>query len=141
MTDYIAIVQCTPGPMAVTSSTIVGYHVAGLAGSAAAVLGVILPPFLVMVLVALFYQAIVGNPFVGLFLRGMQMGVVAMLLDVIIGLFTNATAKGRAYPLAIMVLAFLYIRLTNLSIAWLVIACGVVGAVRALVLKRGEGGR
>ena len=141
MADYIAIVQSTPGPMAVTSSTIVGYHVAGVAGSAAAVLGVIIPPFLVMVLVALFYQAIVGNQFVGLFLRGMQMGGVAMLLDVLIGLFGNATQKSKAYPLIIMALAFLYVRLTGLSIVWLVLACAAAGAVKALLSRRGEDGR
>ena len=53
MNDYIAIVQSSPGPMAVTSSTVIGYHIAGFAGSFAAVLGVILPPFLVMIAVTL----------------------------------------------------------------------------------------
>ena len=67
MADYIAIVQSAPGPMAVTSSMVVGYQSAGLLGSFAAVLGVILPPFLVMVLVTVFYQAIVNNPYVTIF--------------------------------------------------------------------------
>ena len=138
MADYIAIVQSSPGPMAVTSSTIIGYHVAGMPGTLAAVFGVILPPFLVMVLVTLFYEAIVGNPYVGLFLRGMQMGVVAMLVDVIIGLFRNATDKGWAYPLVIMALSFVYVRFSGFSIAWLVVACIVAGVVKALLVRRGE---
>ena len=54
MNDYIAIVQSCPGPMAVTSSTVVGYQAAGLLGSSAAVLGVIVPPFAVMVAVTVF---------------------------------------------------------------------------------------
>ena len=138
MADYIAIVQSSPGPMAVTSSTVVGYHVAGIAGTLAAVLGVILPPFLVMVLVTVFYEAIVGNPYVGLFLRGMQMGVVAMLFDVIIGLFRNATDKGGVYPYIVMVLAFVYVRFTGCSIAWLVLACIAAGVAKALLVKRQE---
>ena len=138
MADYIAIVQSSPGPMAVTSSTIIGYHVAGMPGTLAAVFGVILPPFLVMVLVTLFYEAIVGNPYVGLFLRGMQMGVVAMLIDVIIGLFRNATDKGWVYPLVIMALSFVYVRFSGFSIAWLVVACIVAGVAKALLVKRGE---
>ncbi len=138
MADYIAIVQSTPGPMAVSSSTVVGYHVAGFAGALAAVLGVILPPFLVMIAVTVFYEAIVGNPYVVLFLRGMQMGVVAMLFDVIIGLFRNATDKGGAYPYVIMVLAFLYVRFTGCSIAWLVLACIAAGIAKALLVKRQE---
>lgn len=137
MNDYIAIAQSCPGPMAVTSSMVVGYQSAGLLGSLAAVFGVIVPPFAVMVAVTVFYQAIVSNPYVIVFMRGMQMGVVAMLLDVCIGLFRDATGKARAYPLLIMVLSFLYVRLTGCSIMWLAIGCGVVGAVKALLI-RGE---
>ena len=138
MADYIAIVQSSPGPMAVTSSTVVGYHVAGPAGTFAAVLGVILPPFLVMVLVTYFYEAIVGNPYVGFFLRGMQMGVVAMLFDVIIGLFRNATDKGGVYPFVIIALSFAYVRFTGFSIVWLVLGCIVAGVAKALLVMREE---
>ena len=138
MADYIAIVQSSPGPMAVTSSTVVGYHVAGPAGTFAAVLGVILPPFLVMVLVTYFYEAIVGNPYVGFFLRGMQMGVVAMLFDVIIGLFRNATDKGGVYPFVIIALSFAYVRFTGFSIVWLVLGCIVAGIAKALLVMREE---
>lgn len=139
MADYLAIIQSSPGPMAVTSSMIVGYHVAGLAGSLAAVTGVVLPPFLVMVAVTVFYQAIVGNPYVSLFLRGMQMGVVAMLFDVIIGLFRNATENSGLYPFIVMALAFLYVRFTGCSIVWLVLACACAGVVKALLIGRGGG--
>ena len=136
MADYVAIVQSAPGPMAVTSSMVVGYQSAGLLGSLAAVTGVILPPFLVMVLVTVFYQAIVSNPYVTIFMRGMQMGVVALLLDICIGLFRNATKEPGIYPFVVMVLAFLYVRLTGCSIMWLAVACGVAGAAKALLVKR-----
>lgn len=136
MNDYIAIVQSCPGPMAVTSSMVVGYQSAGLLGSFAAVLGVITPPFAVMVLVTVFYEAIVSNPYVTVFMRGMQMGVVAMLLDICIGLYRNATDGEKVYPVVIMVLAFLYVRLTGCSIMWLAIGCGVAGAVKALLIKK-----
>jgi chromate transporter len=137
MNDYIAIVQSCPGPMAVTSSMVVGYQAAGLLGSFAAVLGVIVPPFAVMAIVTVFYQAIVGNPYVMVFMRGMQMGVVAMLLDVCIGLFLDATKETYAsYPVVIMALAFLYVRLTNCSIMWLALGCGLAGAAKALLIRR-----
>ena len=135
MSDYIAIAQSCPGPMAVTSSMVVGFQSAGILGSLAAVWGVITPPFAIMVLVSIFYQTIVSNPYVTIFMRGMQMGVVAMLLDVCIGLFLNATKKPGAYPLVVMAIAFLYVRLTNCSIMWLAVGCGVAGAIRALLVK------
>ncbi len=135
MNDYIAIAQSCPGPMAVTSSMVVGYQAAGLLGSFAAVLGVIIPPFAVMVAVTVFYRTIVSNPYVTIFMRGMQMGVVAMLFDVCIGLFRDATKKSLVYPLTIMVFAILYVRLTGCSIMWLALGCGVVGAIKTFVVK------
>ena len=123
MSDYIAIAQSCPGPMAVTSSMVVGFQSAGILGSLAAVWGVITPPFVIMVLVSIFYQTIVSNPY------------VTILLDVCIGLFLNATKRPGAYPLVVMAIAFLYVRLTNCSIMWLAIGCGVAGAIRALLVK------
>ena len=137
MADLTAIAQSSPGPIAVNASMAVGNHVAGLAGSAAAVLGCILPPFLVMALVTLFYEAIVGNPVVALFMRGMQLGVVGMLLNVCLGLFRNVTSDGIAYSLVVVVLAFLYIRLTGCSVLYLALACAAAGAIKVALGARG----
>lgn len=139
MADLTAIAQSSPGPIAVNTSMAVGNHVAGLAGSAAAVLGCVTPPFLVMVLVSLFYQQIVGSPVVALFMRGMQMGVVGMLMDVCIGLFRNVAPKQGAYPLVVMVLSFAYIRLTGCSVFFLALACAAAGAIKVALQARGEG--
>ena len=136
MADFIAIVQSTPGAMAVNISMIVGYQSAGLLGSFAAVLGCILPPVVVMILVTFFYETIVSNQFVYLFMRGMQLGVVGMLLDVIIGLFNNVIRTERVYPIVLIVLAFCYVRFSGLSIFYLAIACALAGVVKALVIQK-----
>ena len=136
MADFIAIVQSTPGAMAVNISMIVGYQSAGLLGSFAAVLGCILPPLLVMIVVTFFYETIVSNQYVYLFMRGMQLGVVGMLLDVIIGLFNNVIRTERVYPIILIVLAFCYVKFTDFSIFYLAIACAVAGVVKALLVKR-----
>ena len=137
MADYIAIIQSAPGAMAVNISMIVGYQSAGFLGSLAAVAGCILPPLVVMTAVTFFYEAIVSNQLVFLF----KLGVVGMLLDIIIGLFTNITkGRGIAYPLALMALAFLYVQLTDWSILYLAVACAAAGIIRALAIARGEEG-
>lgn len=140
MADFIAIVQSAPGAMAVNASMVVGYQSAGFLGSLAAVAGCILPPLVVMILVTAFYQVIVANEFVYLFMRGMQLGVVGMLLDVIIGLFANVTRGRGAYPLIIMVLAFLYVRFSGWSILYLAIACALAGIVKAFLIAKGKEG-
>ncbi len=137
MADYIAIVQSTPGAMAVNASMIVGYQVAGLLGSLVAVLGCILPPIVVMVVVTYFYEAIVGNEFVYLFMRGMQLGVVGMLLDVILSLVSNVTKKGVAYPIVLIALAFVYVRFLGWPIPFLAVGCAVAGIMKAIVVSKG----
>lgn len=53
--DIVAISETTPGPIGINCATYVGYQVAGVAGSAAATLAVVLPSFLVfMVLIRVF---------------------------------------------------------------------------------------
>ena len=49
--NIVAISQITPGPLAVNTATYVGFEAAGLAGSLAATLGVILPEFIIMSIV------------------------------------------------------------------------------------------
>ena len=136
MADFIAIVQSTPGAMAVNISMLVGYQSAGLLGSFAAVLGCILPPLVVMIVVTFFYEAIVSNEYVFLFMRGMQLGVVGMLLDVLIGLFNNVIRKERLYPIILIALAFCYVKFTDFSIFYLAIACALAGVVKALLMAK-----
>ena len=46
--DIVAIAESTPGPIAINSATFVGYRAAGVLGSAAATLGVVLPSFVII---------------------------------------------------------------------------------------------
>ena len=137
MADNIAIVQSTPGAMAVNASMVVGYQVAGLLGSLVAVLGCILPPIVVMIVVTCFYEAIVGNELVRLFMRGMQLGVVGMLLNVVVSLFVNVTKDGLAYPAVLMALAFTYVHLLGWPIPYLAIGCAMAGIAKTLLVSKG----
>ena len=46
--DIVAIAESTPGPIAISASTFVGYRIAGVAGAALATIGVIVPSFIVI---------------------------------------------------------------------------------------------
>ena len=55
--DIVAIAESTPGPIAINTATFVGYQVCGTLGAFCATLGVVLPSFLIILLVARFYAA------------------------------------------------------------------------------------
>ena len=133
MSDYIAMAQSAPGPMAVNASMIIGWQIAGPAGSIAAAAGCTL---LVMMAVTLFYNRIISNPYVTRFMKGMQFGVTAMLLDVLLGLFTNVTKKGMLYPCCLIVLSFLYVKLVNRSVFYLALGCIVISIMKTWYDRR-----
>ena len=138
MSDYIAMAQSAPGPMAINASMIIGWQIAGVAGSAAAVAGCALPPLLVMMAVTLFYNRIISNQYVTIFMKGMQFGVAAMLIDVLLGLFTNVTKKEKLYPCCLIVLSFLYVKLVNKSVFYLALGCIVVSIIKTWYDRRKE---
>ena len=49
--DMVAIAESTPGPIAINCATYVGYKRAGVIGSAAATLGVVLPSFIIIFII------------------------------------------------------------------------------------------
>ena len=136
MADYIAMAQSVPGPIAVNASVIIGYQTAGFPGALSAVMGCALPPLLVMILVSLFYNQLVDNKYVALFLKGMQYGVAAMLLDVLIGLFVNVTKKDKYYAVCAIIISFLYVRFVKSSVFFLALGCVIAGIIKVLLVKR-----
>ena len=136
MEDYIALAQSCPGPIACSSTMIIGYRSCGLLGAFAAVLGVIIPPFIMMILVTMFYTFISTNPYVRIFITGMQAGVCAMLLDVVLGLFNGVKKMNHLFYYIMVLLSFLYVRLTKYSIFYLALICIGVAIVKTLLIKR-----
>jgi chromate transporter len=67
--DAVAVAMITPGPVVITVAFI-GYVVAGVAGATAASLGVFLPVYLMVVLLAPSYKRWAKNPQLNAFVRG-----------------------------------------------------------------------
>src|SRR3954447_26324118 len=60
--DVIALSQTVPGAVAVNSSTFVGYRIGGIRGALAAMIGVSLPTFLIVLTLGISYFFIHDNP-------------------------------------------------------------------------------
>lgn len=77
--DILAISQMTPGPIAVNSATYVGYTKAGVLGSVAATLGVVLPCFLMIIIIATFFIKLYEKKSVKAVFKGIRPGVLGLL--------------------------------------------------------------
>ena len=79
LVNFIAVSESTPGPFAVNVSTYVGAELAGLPGAFCATLGVVLPSFLIILLVARFYAAFRASAAVSGAMSGLRPAVIGMI--------------------------------------------------------------
>ena len=63
MLDLVAIAQSSPGPIAVNGAIVVGYKLAGMIGVLVSIIGTIIPPFLIISVISVCYQAFRDNFF------------------------------------------------------------------------------
>ena len=82
MLDLVAIAQSAPGPIAVNGAIVVGYKLCGFPGILLAVLGAVIPPFLMLSVISLFYSAFRSNFMIHHMLSGMRCGVSAVIMSV-----------------------------------------------------------
>ena len=64
LTDMIAIAESTPGPVAVNCATYVGHKVAGTLGALSSTLGVVLPSFIIIYIISIFFDDFLEIPVV-----------------------------------------------------------------------------
>lgn len=77
--DFVAISESTPGPFAVNAATYIGMRTAGPAGAVCATLGVILPSFIIILLIARAYERFQRNKAVGGAMIGLKGAVVGLI--------------------------------------------------------------
>lgn len=138
MLDLVAIGQSAPGPIAINTSILVGYRMDGFRGAFLAILGTILPPLFIITIVSYFYIAFRDNPIVSALLFGMQAGVAAVIVDVVIEMASKIFRPKRALPIAVMILSFIATVILNVNIVIILLICGALGAYTTYRTNRQE---
>ncbi len=131
--NMVAIAESTPGPIAINSATYLGYKKAGVLGSAVATLGVVLPSFIIIFTISLFFDAFLNFKYVQYAFRGIQACVVYLILSAGIKLFKGL--KKNAYSVTAFVLTLsLMIGLSLFAVKLSAILYILVGGVAGLVI-------
>ena len=79
MVDFVAVSESTPGPFAVNMATYVGAEMGGVFGSFCATLGVVLPSFVIILIVAKCYDAFRQSRVVKGCMSGLKPAVVGLI--------------------------------------------------------------
>lgn len=90
--SFLGVCESTPGPVAVNMATYIGSSNGGMLGGAVATLGVVLPSFIIILLIAAILKNLTENIYFKGFIEGVKPVVIALIFST--GLILLAKAIG-----------------------------------------------
>lgn len=125
--EMLAVVQSLPGPISVNTALFIGYRVKGFSGALMAVLGIIIPSFLIILLIAMAFTDLIKDPTVEKIFKGVRPAVVALIAAPIVNMYKIAgvTLKNLWIPLIATVL----IGFLGVSPIWIILGVALFSIV------------
>ena len=129
--DAIAVGQMTPGPV-LSSATFIGFLVAGWPGAVVSTLAVFAPSFVIITLIGPWIPRLRQSPVIHAFLRGVNAGVVALILAVSVALFRSAIVD--VWTVLILVVGLVTLLRFRVDTLWLVAGGAAAGLIHYLLV-------
>lgn len=125
--DYTSVGRSVPGLMIGNASVLFGYHAAGVPGAFAALLGVAMPPFLIMIGVTFIYGLVKDNKYVARAMMGVRAAVVPIIICALTKLFRSGMKDWFCYVIAAAAMALcLFTGVNNVLIVLMGAAAGLL---------------
>lgn len=132
--DYYAIGQCTPGIIAINTSTFIGYKQAGLLGALVATLGFAAPSIVIILIIALFVQNFADLAVVAHAFAGIRVCVCVLILDAVIKLGKKALVSKASIGIFIVIMALAVF--TPIDTIILILMAGLAGFILYQIERR-----
>ena len=128
--DMVAIAESTPGPIAINAATYLGYKHLGFLGSLVATVGVIIPSFIIIFTISIFFDTFLSFVLVEYAFRGIQVCVIYLIFSA--GLKMLKQMKKTAFSITIVsAVAACMILFSALAVRFstilYILICGCVG--------------
>ncbi len=132
--DIFSISECTPGPISINCATFIGYKINGFCGALVSTLGVILPSFMIITIISIYYNLFKEFTIIIKFLNGIKVGVIILLSSSVIKLISKAEKSKYYYIKIILILLIcVFSPLKTISILFLSIFIYIIWF---LILKK-----
>ena len=123
--DIVALSQSAPGVMAVNISIFAGHKLRGFKGSVAATLGSILPSFLIILGIAMFFSAFKDNPYVERAFKGIRPVVISLIAIPMVNMARKSCKNIWTWLVAVASLAL--VAFLNVSPIYIILCVIVLG--------------
>ena len=124
MVNYFALTQTIPGIIAANVATMVGYRVNKVFGALFGVLGMITPSIIIITLIAAFLTSYQENQIVINGLRGINLAVIALLINLMFNLRKNIIDW---ITLVIAIFTFVMVALFKINPPYVILLSGAIG--------------
>lgn len=136
--DMLAVAQSSPGPIAANAAVFVGYKLARFCGATAALLGVILPSFLIILLLAVFLTTRGETEIIRKFFLGVRPAIVALILGTGLAMGKKHLSTSLEIGITLIVLLiFVFVQVHPIALILLGAGFGILKM--ELVRRRKEG--
>jgi len=108
---------------------VLGCRIHGILGSIVTVLGTIIPPFVIISLISIFYNEFKNNQVIAIALQVMRAGVAAVILDVVFNLGKNVVKTKNVLYIIVMIAAFIATYLFNVGAMYIIFICLAIGLI------------
>lgn len=132
--DVTVVAESTPGPIAINCATYTGYKKAGLPGAIIATLGMVLPSFLIILIISVFFDDLLNYPLVANAFKGIRIAVAILIMQAAIKMIKKMLSKTPNKLMSIVFVAvfFTVVFVLNLlgihfSTIYLILMAGALG--------------
>ena len=134
--NMIALAQAAPGLIAVNSAIFIGWRIGGWRGVAGAVLGAVLPSFLIILTIAVVFREWKELPAVEAAFKGIRPAVVALIAAPLLKMTKSALKASSYWPLIISLISALLIWLGHVNPVWVILATIVLTLLAVDITER-----
>jgi chromate transporter len=136
--DITSVARSIPGTMIGNVAMLFGYHMAGILGGVMCVIGMILPPMIVLTVITYFYSIFQDNVWVAAAMTGVRAAVVPIVFSVASRMMKGAFAYAPCY--VIFAVAIILNVFFDVSCIWIVVMGAVCGLfVCEIIERKGDG--
>lgn len=132
--EIVAIAESTPGPIAINAATFVGYKVCGFFGALFATLGVVLPSFVIISLIASVLNVFEEVEAVRFAFNGVRAGVLALIVKAMVSMYKKSPKGALGY--CVMIGAFVAVAVLKINVLVTILCCAAAGLIVSLAAER-----
>ncbi|AFS77266.1 chromate transport protein ChrA [Gottschalkia acidurici 9a] len=125
--DILAIAQITPGPVSINTATFVGYQLKGVLGSIVATTAVVMPSFIIVLLISLFFEKFKKSKTVERIFKGLRPIILGLIASAAVDIGKGVFIDFKSVLIAILIFYLMAFRKVNTIL--IIVLSGVLGVL------------